>query len=181
MHDLLNRRVRISESATPTGSNGPVVLTTTGDKFILTPANPITLMRWGIIVNAAKDASALVLTAALRPTAGSDTNRAVQDTLTDSATARAAGVVLERRIAGTNPNASTGSDGSLVNVAPLATGVPGGAGIDVLPGQELVLAVTTAAASTGGGYLFVDFIEYASVAQYAALTSTSVNYTVVQL
>jgi hypothetical protein len=180
MHDFLNKRVKVSDYATPTGANGPVVFTTTGDKFIITPGTPIAIQRWGVIITTAKDASAFVATLALRPTAGSDTNRAVQDTLTDSATARAAGVSLERRISGTNPNSSTGSDGSLVNVAALATGVYG-EGVTVLPGQEAVFAVTTGASATGGGYIYAEYIEYPSVPEYATLQSTTLNYTVVQL
>lgn len=176
MHDLENRRIRVSESVTPTGANGPVVLTSTGDKWIVTPGNPIAILRWGVIISVAKDASALVLTLAVRPTSGSDTNRTVQDTLTDTATARAQGVVLERRIVGTNPNQSTGSDGSKVNVAAIS-----GGGIQVFPGGEAVFAVTTGAASTGQGYLYADYIEYAPVPEFTSLQSSSQTYTVVQL
>lgn len=176
MHDELNRRIRVSESATPVGANGPIVFTTTGDKWIITPGNPIAFLRWGAIINTAKDASALVITLAVRPTAGSDTARVVQDTLTDTATARAAGVVLERRLSGVNPNQTTASDGSKVNVAALANG-----GIQVFPGQEAVFAVTTASAATGQGYLYADYIEYAPVPEFTALQSSAQTYTVVQL
>ena len=176
MHDLLQKRVRVSESVTPTGANGPIVLTTTGDKFIITPANPISIQRWGVILQTAKDASAMVITLETRITAGSDTGRVVSDTMTDTATARAAGISLERKIVGTNPNQSTGLDNSKVNVAALQ-----GAGIVILPGQEAVFKVGTASASTGAGYFYAEYIEYAAVPVIASTASTALNYTVVQL
>ena len=176
MHDLLQKRVRVSESVTPTGANGPIVLTTTGDKFIITPANPISIQRWGVILQTAKDASAMVITLETRITAGSDTGRVVSDTMTDTATARAAGITLERKIVGTNPNQSTGLDNSKVNVAALV-----GAGIVILPGQEAVFKVGTGAASTGAGYFYAEYIEYAAVPVIASTASTALNYTVVQL
>lgn len=179
MHDLLHKRVKVSESATQTGANGPVVFTTTGDKYVITPGNPIGILRWGIIFSVAKDASALVVTLATRPTAGSDTARVVSDTLTDTATARAAGTSVERKITGTNPNQSTGSDGSKVNVGPLATLL--GGGVIILPGQEAVFAVTTASASTGQGFLYAEYVEYPGVPEFASISSTTLNYTVVQL
>lgn len=180
MHDFLNKRTRVSESATATGSNGPVVLTTTGDKWIISPANPIAITRWGVILQTAKDASAMVVTLETRITAGSDTGRVVSDTMTDTATARAAGISLERRIAGTNPNQSTGSDGSIVNVAAVPSGVYGD-GITILPGQEAVFKVVTASASTGQGYLYAEYIEYTSQPEFQTLQSTALNYTIVQL
>lgn len=152
MHNLLQKRTRVSTAVTPAGVNGPVVFTSTGDKFSIVPAQQISILRWGIIFSVAKDASALVATLATRPTVGSDTNRVVSDTLTDSATARAAGVVLERKPLGPNPNSSTGIDGSLINVAE-------GGPVKILAGQEAVFAVTTAAASTGSGYIYAEYTE----------------------
>lgn len=180
MHPFLNKRVGVSDKATAGGANGVVVFTTTGDKWGFQPAAPVAITRWGVILQVAKDASALVLTLALRPVIGSDTSRAVQDTLTDSATARAAGVSLERKVTGTNPNQSVGSDGSIVNIAALPT-ILYGDGITVLPGQEAVFAVTTAAAATGQGYIYYEYIEYPSVPEFATLQGTTFNYTVVQL
>lgn len=176
MNILLQKRVRVSESVTPTGANGPVAMTSTGDKWIITPANPIAILRWGFIVNTAKDASAFVATLATRPTAGSDTNRAVSDTMTDSATARAAGIVLERKPLGANPNtisASNPSDTSLINVAE-------GGPVKILPGQEAVFAVTTAAASTGAGYFYAEYTEEPGIAQ-GVYGAAGLNYTVVEL
>lgn len=175
MNELLQKRVAESTLATPTGSGGPVVLTSTGDKFIISHGNPWTILRWGVVLSVAKDASALVITLANRPTAGSDTNRVVVDTMTDSATARAAGVVLERKVTGTVPNSSTGSDGSLVNVA-------AGGPLKFYPGQQAVFAVTTAAASTGSGYIYAEYIEHAGVDGYVYPNQPLVNqYTVVEL
>lgn len=173
MNDLLQKRVVVSELATATGSGGPVVFTSTGDKFIMSPANPLKILRWGIVWAVAKDASALVVTLAQRPTAGSDTARAVIDTLSDSA-ARAAGVQVERKFSGTNPNSSTGSDGSLVNIA--AGGLP-----IIYPGQQAVIAVTTGASSTGQGYLYAEYIEYPAVPEMVSNQGTTLTYTVVQV
>lgn len=153
MNEFLQKRTEVSTLITPAGVAGPVVFTGTGDKFIITPATPINILRWGIVIETAKDASALVLKLDTRPTAGSDTARVTSDTLTDSATARAAGVVLERKMTGTNPNSSTGSDGSLVNVA-------SGGPVQINPGQQAVIQVSTAAASTGKGYIFAEYVQF---------------------
>lgn len=155
MNELLQKRTVVSTLITPAGVAGPVVFTGTGDKFIITPSNPITILRWGIVYETGKDASSLVVTLETRPTAGSDTNRVVSDTMTDAA-ARAAGVVVERiaKNMGVNPNSSTGSDGSLVNVA-------AGGPVLINPGQQAVFKVGTAAASTGKGYIYAEYIEHA--------------------
>lgn len=173
MNELLQKRVVVSSLATATGSGGPVVFTSTGDKFIFTPANPSYALRWGIVWSVAKDASSMVVTLSLRPTAGSDTNRAVIDTMTD-ALARAAGTATERKtLVGPNPNSSTGIDNSLVNVSPGAIGA-------VFPGQQLIVAVTTAAGSTGQGYLYMEYVEKPAVAQILNNQSATVlTYTVV--
>lgn len=166
MNDLLQRRTVKSTNATPTGSAGPVVFTTTGDKFLHQPAAPIDVYRWGIMWTVAKDASNMVVKLDLRPTIGSDTNRVTQDTMTD-ASARAAGIVTERVIPGSSSTTSTGIDGSTVNVAPI--------GLHVVPGNELVVTVATAAASTGQGYIYIDYAEHAAVtkANVAFYNSTS--------
>ncbi len=162
MHDFLNKRVLVSSAVTPTGANGPVAFTATGDKFILSRPNPFTLVRYGIIWNAAKDATAFIMNADLRITAGTDTGR-VNDyvpALSD-ALARAAGVVVSKDVLGPNPNSSTGSDGSLVNVAR-------GIIANVDPGQELVFEVTDAAVS-GTGYIFAEIVEMDENGSRAAL------------
>lgn len=151
MNILLQRRQARSFAATATGSNGPIVFTSTGDKFLFAPSTPIDVYRWGILWTVAKDASAMVVTLELRPTIGSDTNRVVSDTISDSA-ARAAGISSERVFPGSSSTTTTGSDGSTVNVAPGA--------LHVIPGNELVVKVGTAATSTGQGYVFIDYTEY---------------------
>jgi len=150
MNDLLKMKNRTSDKATPTGSGGPIVFTTTGDKYIVTPSVPIDIYRWGIIYTTAKDATSMVVTLAKRVTAGSDTGRVVQDTMTDTA-ARAAGVVVQRETILPVAQA-TAEDGSLRNVDPAGP-------IEINPGQEAVFAVTDAADATGIGYIFVEYIE----------------------
>lgn len=150
----LKRETVVSKAVAPTGANGPVVFTSTGDKFIFTTAMPIEVIRWGIVYSVAKDASNMVATLSLRPTSGSDTARAVISTLTD-ALARAQGVVTYQEPGTLTTAAATQSvaeDGSLRNVDPVGP-------YQVLPGQELVAAVTTAAGSTGQGVIFIEYRE----------------------
>lgn len=152
---LLHKRVARSTAATPTGSNGPVVFTTTGDKFTFAPIKPVDVLRWGMLYSVAKDATSAAFTLDKRPTVGSDTNRVTIGTITDVA-ARAAGIVVYQE-PGTLTTAaatqSTGADGSLVNVEPVGP-------FHIIPGQELVIAVTDAADVSGQGTLFVEYAEY---------------------
>lgn len=149
----LKREVVVSESVTPTGANGPIVLTSTGDKFIFNAGlAPVEIIRWGYTVSVAKDASAFVATLAVRPTSGSDTNRAVVGTISDAA-ARAQGAVVYQEPGTLTTDAatsSTGSDGSKVNVKPVGP-------IVVNPGGEAVIAVTTGATSTGQAYFSIEY------------------------
>lgn len=155
MNILLKDAAVISALATPTGSGGPVVLTTTGDKFIFTPARPIDIIRWGYIISTAKDATSMALTLAKRVTVGTDTGRVVIGTITDTA-ARALGAVVYQEpgtLATAAATQSTGVDGSLVNVDPVGP-------YHFVPGQEAVIAVTDAADVSGQGYLFIEYLEY---------------------
>jgi hypothetical protein len=150
MNDLLAMAYRVSDKVTPTGSGGPIVFTSTGDKYIFTPMIPIDVYRWGIIYSTAKDATSMALTLARRPTVGSDTNRVVLDTLTDTS-ARAQGVVTQRELVLPVAQA-TAEDGTPRNVDPAGP-------VEVNPGQELVIAVTDAADVSGQGYVFIEYIE----------------------
>lgn len=152
---LLHKRVAVSSAATPTGSNGPVVFTSTGDKFILTPAKPIDILRWGYVITVAKDATTMIVQLDKRPTAGSDSSRTTIGEITDAA-ARAQGAVVYQE-PGTGTSAaltqSTGADGSLVNVDPAGP-------YHITPGQQVVVEVTDAADSTGQGFVFIEYAEH---------------------
>lgn len=155
MNILLKDLSVVSVSATPTGANGPIVFTTTGDKFIFTPGRPIDVIRWGVIYSVAKDATAAAYTLAKRVTVGTDTGRVTISTMSD-ALARAAGAVVYQEpgtLATAAATQSTAEDGSLRNVDPVGP-------YHVAPGQELVVAVTDAADATGQGYAFIEYLEY---------------------
>lgn len=124
----------------------------TGDKLTFTPAMPVEIVEFGIIVTTAlvDAAGGLVLKADVRPTAGSDTSRtdgtAGTMTLTSTQANRSAGQVVRSRPA-----------------SPLT----------VLPGQQVILELTTAVDS-GAGIAFIVFREkpqYRDAAESAVVTS----------
>lgn len=155
MHLFLKEHFTISRGATPTGGAGPVVFTSTGDKFIFTPPLPIDVKRWGYVVSTAKDATSMALTLDKRVTVGSDSGRVTIGTLTDTAARAAAAVVYQEpgTLATAAATQSTAEDGSLRNVDPAGM-------YHVTPGQELVIAVTDAADSTGQGYVWIEYLQY---------------------
>ena len=167
MHDLLNKRTVVSTLPTPTGTEGgPVAFTSTGDKFIFTPAMPCDVYRWGLITDALLDVGAgFTIALDWRPTAGSDTNRAQKDTIVKTADV-AAGQVLYSEAVGAVAQA-TGSDGSLVDVAPAGP-------VEVDPGEELVIEVTDAADTAGTGYVWIEYVEK-PLAGSRAGNATNVN------
>lgn len=143
----------ISSSGTP----GVVVFTATAAdvKFIFTPPRAIDVIRWGVMYSVAKDASNMVLTLSKRPTAGLAAGKVVISTLADAA-ARAAGAVVYQEPGSLTTAAATQSvaeDGSLRNVDPVGP-------YHVSQGQELSIELTTVAASSGQGYLFIEYQEY---------------------
>lgn len=154
MHDLLNKRTVISVAPTPTDAAlGPVVFTSTGDKYIFTPANPIDVYRWGLITNALLDVGAgFVLALDFRPTAGSDTNRVEMSTISTGTTDVAAGKMVYNQAIGADNDGETAEDGTLRNVAPTGP-------IECDPGEELVIEVTNAADTAGTGYVFIEYVE----------------------
>lgn len=155
MNIQLFRKTAVSRAASPTGSNGPVVFTSTGDKFIITPAMPLDVIRFGIIYTVAKDATSMVVTLDKRVTAGSDTGRVTISTMTDTAARAVTAIVYQEPGTLTTAAAtqSTAEDGSLRNVDPVGP-------YHITPGQELVIAVTDAADATGQGYVWVEYNEY---------------------
>lgn len=155
MNIQLFRKTAVSRSATPTGGNGPVVFTSTGDKYILTPAMPLDVIRFGIIYSVAKDATSMVVTLDKRVTVGSDTGRVTISTMTDAAARAVAADVYQEpgTLATAAATQSVAEDGSLRNVDPVGP-------YHIVPGQELVIAVTDAADSTGQGYVWIEYNEY---------------------
>lgn len=116
--------------------------TSTGDKLILTPSAPVSIIKWGFIVTTTLSSSgAVVFTGDFRPTAGSDT-------------ARVTGAV------------TAGIDTA---GGQLSTGLTtaGGKGfyhklsqpLELVAGQEFIIKLATAATSAGSGVLWVEYLE----------------------
>src|SRR3990167_9607381 len=155
-HELVQKRVVVSVLPTPTGgAGGPVAFTSTGDKFIYTPAVPIDVYRWGFVTDALLDVGVgFVIALDHRPTAGSDTGRVEKQVMTFTADVAAGKVrynepilpVAESSVAG------LGETNQLINVGPAGP-------FEVDPGEELVIEVTDAADTAGTGYVFIEYAE----------------------
>lgn len=128
----------------------PVVLTSTGDKFIFTPNVPIDIVEWGVVLTTALDATARTIVLDKRITAGSDTGRvaAVGTTTITGSAAVVAGKQLYAR-----------------PVEP----------VEVNPGEQAIIEVTDAAVA-GAGVFYVKFQRRpAPVANSRMANATTVN------
>jgi hypothetical protein len=170
MNELLKTVVVKSYAATMAitgamGALGPVVFTSTGDKFIFTAVAPVRLLKWGVLFDQAAlvtGGSNLVLTLASLPTAGSAANRATIDTITitDPNSAYVLGTGFFRRpytasTTATTPVSQVAAAGPLGNTA--NTTEEGQAQGYLNVGQAWVVAVTTAATTTGTGSVFIEY------------------------
>ncbi len=157
MHDLSRLRRIYSFAPSPAALTvGPVDFNAIGDKFIFTPAAPVDIYRWGYVTYEAQDpdAGGFVIALDKRITAGSDTGRVEQATITRAdAEVTGAGKEVYNRVVLPVAEVVSG-DGSKFNVGPNGP-------LHLSPGEEAVIEVTNAvgAASTG-----VVFIEYADLA-----------------
>lgn len=161
MNELLKGQVVVSALASPTGSGGPVVFTSTGDKFIFTPGAPVRLLKWGFVAQTdVVPVTNLILTLSKRPTAGSDTSRAALDTLSlGTSVAYVAGKGAFRdpytaSTAATTPSSEPSGSGQGGSY----TINSGQAQYVLKPGEEWVIDVTTAATTTGKGYLWIEYV-----------------------
>lgn len=171
MIELLKSVVAKSVAATMTqaggavGANGPVVFTSTGDKFVLTAVAPVKLLKWGFLADAVAlvtGGSNLVLQLAFCPTAGSATGRVAIDTLTvtdpnsafvlgtgayrDPFTASVASTAIASEPSGAGPLGST----------PGQTNI-GATQYILSVGQQWVVQVLTAATTSGQGSIFIEY------------------------
>lgn len=155
MNIHLNKFVVVSTLPSPLGANGgPVDFNALGDKFILTPARPVDIIRWGYITDTAQDPDAGGFKIALdhRPTAGSDTGRVEKATITRAdAEVSAAGAVIYNDVILAVAEA-TSADGSKYNVGPAGP-------LRVEPGQQAVIEVTDANGAASTGYVFIEYEE----------------------
>lgn len=165
MHELLQTRTVISNLATPTGSGGPVVFTTTGDKFIFTPANPVKLLKWGVIFSTSLStgANGLVLELDKRITAGSDTGRVDEvDTLTVAVnnTTYVGGLGVYRDPYTASVANVTTPASEVAAAGPLGVSLTiqaGQAQLQLKPGEEWVVTCETAASTAGQGYIWIEY------------------------
>lgn len=165
MNELLQTRIEKSFSATTGGSNGPVVFTSTGDKLVFTPPAPVRVLKWGFIMSSvalSTGAAGLSMTLEQRPTAGSDTNRVVVDTLAiginNTSYALGKGAYRESFTASTEvsvPSSMPANSGPLGYTQKIDSGQ---GQIVCSVGQELVIKVGTAASTTGQGQLFIEYV-----------------------
>ena len=140
---------------TMNGNDEVTTVTPAADKCILTPSKPIKVIRWGYIATTVLGSSALVAALDFRPTAGVDTARvdAWGGTITPGhATARGTGV----------QHTLTTGEGD--RDAPIPEAV-------VVPGEELVIQVTTVA-SSGAVYWFIEY-QPLSNSEFSYLTTGS--------
>lgn len=163
MNELLKTQFDISRLPSDVGTEGgPVVFTSTGDKYIFRPPAPVRLLKWGILIKTALvPVTQCLLTLSYRPTMGSDTSRVALDTLRTGTTSYAVGKGLYREpytasTQSTTPISQVSAAGPL-GVASLY--INSGQGQYVLkPGEEWVVDVTTAATTTGEGYIWVEYV-----------------------
>ena len=120
--------------------------TSTGDKMTFSPAQPVNIVRWGVLANALIDVGAgMIVKADHRPTAGSDASRGdgdVGDITVTADIAQGAGAYTEE--CGT-PAAGTVADPLIAQK------------FEVDPGEEVVFQVTDAADTAGTGRIFVEY------------------------
>lgn len=169
MIELLKTVVTKSKFATMTqaggavGANGPVVLTSTGDKFVFTAVAPVKLLKWGFLVDGVAlvtGGTSLVLSLATCPTSGSATGRVVIDTLTvtDPSSAYVLGTGAYR-----DPftaSVKTTPSQEVSNAGPLGVDInvqSGQAQFQLSVGQQFAIAVTTAATTSGQVSLFIEY------------------------
>lgn len=187
MHELLQVRTIVSMLPSAVGTEGgPVVFTSTGDKFVFTPAAPVRLLKWGILIKTALvPVTQCLLSLSYRPTIGSDTSRVVIDTLRTGTTSYAVGKGLYRDPYTASTKATVTDQPS--GFGPLGKNPPdqeSGQGQFVLkPGEEWVVDVTTAATTTGEGYIFLEYVllPFTKPSGYgttdAGVVSLTENYT----
>ena len=135
--------------------NDEITTATAGDKAFITPSSPIKVIRWGYIVTTVLGNANLVAALYYRPTAGSDTDRvnAWGGTITPGA-ATAVGKGVQHTL--------TTGEGDRTSPIPEAV---------IVPGEELVIEVTTTA-SSGAVYWFVEY-QPLSNSEYSYLTTGS--------
>lgn len=164
MNELLKTVVEQSVLVTPAGTGGPVVLTSTGDKFSISIAAPIRILKWGVILSTSLDTTnaAMILKLDQRITAGSDTGRVTLDTLTVPVTnttyVAGTGIYRDPYTASTKHTTTDEPTGFGPNGVNAPDQEYGQQQLTFTSGQELILKVDTAAGTAGQGRMFVEYV-----------------------
>lgn len=118
----------------------------TGDTLVFRPSQPIDITRFGLLAASALDVGSMVVELQIEKLDGTGTQVVDSFTLTVD---KALGDVVVKTV-DRGGGQSTGVDGSKVVTAP-------GGPIRVVPGQQAVIAITTAGTS-GNAYGFINYL-----------------------
>lgn len=153
----------MTQAAGAVGANGPVVLTSTGDKFVFTAVAPVRLIKWGFLVDGVAivtGGTSVILKLDFCPTAGSATGRVTLDTLTvtdpNSAFVLGTGAYRDPFTASTKTTPSQEPSGA----GPLGVDInvqSGQAQYTLSVGQQWAIQVSTAGTTSGQVSLFVEY------------------------
>lgn len=156
-HDFVQTRLRITDALAD--GSGHVNLNTTGVKMRFAPGSPVQVLHWGFIPDSAFTTAAVFKLSLQREAtiAGAATTL---DTLTVGTGVVVANGVGYYRDAHVPVAQSTGSDGSLDNVADTL--------LTANPGQDLIINVDTAAGATATGLVFMQYVDKAFIDKVGA-------------
>ena len=145
-------------------ATGPIVFTSTGNKWAFRTSRPIDIIRWGIIATVDLNVGVrLTVVADFRPLVGEDTGliageaeggMGVIDLGTSAVPAHTTGDVLEGTGVYTNLVSRAGVTLQASAALQTKTEVP----FPLDPGEEIMFAVDDAADTTGTGYMFVHYV-----------------------
>ncbi len=166
LNELLKTVVHRSNRATENGANGPVVLTSTGDKYVVTAIAPMRLLKWGFMIDdTALDttSAALILDLDKRITAGSDTGRVADiDTLTVAVTNQAYTLGKGAYRDGFTTSTKSTTQDQPSNSGPVGGNAPdqenGQGQFTLKAGEQWVIDVRQGAGTAGKGKLFIEAV-----------------------
>lgn len=165
MNELLQPRIVYSTTATDGGANGPVVFTTTGNKFVFSPVAPARLLKWGILIDdtaLVTGGSSLVMKLDKRITAGSDTG-IVSDidtlTVTDPSSAYVLGTGAYRDPFTASTKGTTAQQVTAAGPPGVDINIESGqAQFTLKAGEQWVVEVDTGATTSGKGKIWIEYV-----------------------
>lgn len=138
----------------PNATTG-IVITSTGDKAVFTPSRPCQVMRWGYVADVSSTVTPPVFGLDFRPTAGSNSGR-VTGASSGGYDTGGGGTITTTALSQTAQGKGVYNNVTL-NPANVAVGA-GDLQLFIIPGNQLVFTVTTAA-TAGSGFFFVEYLE----------------------